>query len=289
MCAADFFASAQASVVALAAPELSLGERIYEAVAATRERVGCNTNLGIVLLCAPLLQAAHATGPSRGLHDRLKEVLRAASAQDTAWVYRAIRLAAPGGLGQSEVHDVSQTPSVSVVTAMQAAARRDRIALQYSNDYADVFDFAVPRLLEYRMRWKSDIWAALAVFIGLLRHFPDSHIERKYGKARARQVSARAVQLDVELSKCSTAQEITQRLTEVDVEFKSAGINPGTTADFTVASLTAFYLEKLLSTDSKELSLSSKAQGHCCKDREASQDLRAIPPWRLADPWRVSL
>jgi hypothetical protein len=57
MTTADFEASAAASAPAMGAPALSVGARIFEAIRRTREAVGCNTNLGIVLLCAPLAQA----------------------------------------------------------------------------------------------------------------------------------------------------------------------------------------------------------------------------------------
>ncbi len=270
MCAADFMTSAKASAAALVSADASLGERIYKAVALTREKLSCNTNLGIVLLCAPLLHAVLTREPPRGLRDQLRRVLREADVKDSQWLYKAIRLAAPGGLGRSELHDVSEAPRVSVVAAMQAGAHRDRIALQYTKGYADIFDYAVPRLLEYRARWKSDSWAAVAVFLGLLRRFPDSHVARKHGDARAREVSAKAARLDAELSQCCAPEELTQRLQEVDVEFKSAGINPGTTADLTVASLMVYYLEKLLSTGKKDLSITTRAQGDRHTERKDS-------------------
>ena len=48
----DFRLSARASAPHLSDPTLGLGEKIYHAVAATKAAVGCNTNLGIVLLAA---------------------------------------------------------------------------------------------------------------------------------------------------------------------------------------------------------------------------------------------
>ncbi|HEX2237216.1 MAG TPA: triphosphoribosyl-dephospho-CoA synthase [Gammaproteobacteria bacterium] len=290
MCAEDFMTSAAVSVSALVAPDLGLGERIYRAVAATREKVACNTNLGIVLLCAPLLHALLIPLSERDLRARLRCVLRSgAGVEDTQWLYHAIRLAAPGGLGRSCTHDVKDTPHVAVVTAMQAAAHRDRIALQYVTAYADVFDYAVPLLWQYRGRWNSDTWAAAAVFLSLLRRFPDSHIARKYGVARARDVSRIAAVLEAELSQASQPEEITQRLKEVDVEFKSAGINPGTTADLTVASLLVYYLERLLSTDGKDLPL-SMLQGDRCPDRKGAQALgsNAYAAQASTGPYRVS-
>ncbi len=55
----QFISSAEASAQHIADPKpTGLGQRILKAISAThQEAVGCNTNLGIVLLCAPLAQA----------------------------------------------------------------------------------------------------------------------------------------------------------------------------------------------------------------------------------------
>ena len=58
MSADDFLTRAVASSAPLARPGLAVGRIIFEAVRATRQEVGTNTNLGIILLCAPLLSAA---------------------------------------------------------------------------------------------------------------------------------------------------------------------------------------------------------------------------------------
>src|SRR5579875_931991 len=58
MTAEDFLRSAAAAAPHVCAAGASLGTRIFDAVAATRGVVGQNTNLGIVLLCAPLAKAA---------------------------------------------------------------------------------------------------------------------------------------------------------------------------------------------------------------------------------------
>ena len=63
MTVADFRTSAKVSAEPLCNPDYSLGEKIYYAVKATREAVGCNTNLGIILLCAPLIQAISHKNP----------------------------------------------------------------------------------------------------------------------------------------------------------------------------------------------------------------------------------
>ena len=54
----DFLRSAEAAAPALSNPSLPVGARILAAVEATFAAVGMNTNLGIILLCAPLAAAA---------------------------------------------------------------------------------------------------------------------------------------------------------------------------------------------------------------------------------------
>jgi triphosphoribosyl-dephospho-CoA synthase len=96
MRAEDFLVSAEAAASALTEPGLSVGERIFHAIEATRNAVGCNTNLGIVLLCAPMIQAAQAPAATGSFRDRLGAILNALTPQDADWAYRAIRLAQPG-------------------------------------------------------------------------------------------------------------------------------------------------------------------------------------------------
>src|SRR3546814_11014339 len=101
MTVSDFETSAEVSAATMGQPGLSVGERIYEAVRQTRAATGCNTNLGILLLCAPLAQAA--LGAQTGeLRRQLRQVPAALEVMDAEFAFRAIRLAHPRGLGQRE-------------------------------------------------------------------------------------------------------------------------------------------------------------------------------------------
>ena len=242
----DFRRSARASAPFLCAPELSLGEKIFYATQAARETAGCNTNLGIVLLAAPLIQAMQTLSRGERLRDALSWSLNASTQVDADWAYRAIRLAAPGGLGEAREQDVGATPDVTLLQAMELAAQRDRIAKQYTNSYADVFDLAIPSYDYALSRWGDEEWAAVAVFSALLKHFPDSHIERKFGTRHTRMVTDRLAHVEQALFTSDRPEQTLQLLGEVDAEFKSAGINPGTTADLTVTCLLVVRLEKLL-------------------------------------------
>lgn len=247
----DFKMSATVSSVFLCAEDCCLGERIYNAVQATRAAVGCNTNLGILLLCAPLLEAALVCEGRQDYRQALAQVLQRTTVADAAWVFRAIALAAPGGLGSADEHDVGEVPKINLVQAMALAQGRDRIALQYTSCFKDVFDFGVIRYNNQLARWGLDDWAAAAVFTGLLRQYPDSHIERKYGCQYSDFVMTKMTELDSALLQASDPTTLLDEFEAVDCEFKHNGINPGTTADLTVASILAVlimdWLEKVAS------------------------------------------
>ncbi|MEY4210270.1 MAG: hypothetical protein RLZ92_649 [Pseudomonadota bacterium] len=242
----DFIRSAAVSADSVSNPAYSLGEKIYYAVKATREAVGCNTNLGIVLLAAPLMQAYWQRQIGQSLRDSLINVLENTTLQDAEWAFKAISLAAPGGLGKSEQQDVNQAPEVTLLEAMQIASPKDRIALQYSNGFKDIFDFAV---LQYNHRFilSGDCnWSVLSVFAELLAKFPDSHIERKFGSQYSQWIATEIAALCDALNNAQTLDELMPMLHRIDQAFKTKRINPGTTADLTVATLLVVFLEKLI-------------------------------------------
>jgi triphosphoribosyl-dephospho-CoA synthase len=70
---ADFVRSAEASAAPIASRGARVGTRVRAAVEATLKGVGQNTNLGIILLCAPL--AAAAEEPDAALRPPLARVL----------------------------------------------------------------------------------------------------------------------------------------------------------------------------------------------------------------------
>jgi triphosphoribosyl-dephospho-CoA synthase len=244
----DFVVSAEVSADPLTEPGRGLGERVFRAVEATREAVGCNTNLGILLLCAPVVHAVLDPCMSGGLRARLGSVLRRTDRQDAEWVFRAIRLATPGGLGASEHHDVRRPADGSLLEVMTYAASRDRIARQYATGFADVLDRSVPLLRTLVGRWRDEAWAAAAVFMDFLVRFPDTHIARNHGPQKAAEIQRRAAALAEGLSRSRRPEQLRGRLLALDRELKREGINPGTSADLTVVSLLILRMEPLCSS-----------------------------------------
>jgi triphosphoribosyl-dephospho-CoA synthase len=249
MTTADFLASAEAAAPFVAA-QSSVGTRIAGAIEATRARVGQNTNLGIVLLCAPLAQAA-ATARSADLRLETGRVLQALDINDADAAFRAIAHARPAGLGDAPRHDVHAPAETTLLEAMRAAADRDRIAWQYANGFADIFDLGLNALSEARARNADAARATLSVYAAFLAAFPDSHIARKHGAPAAEAVRDEAAHFEKTLKSAKSREAAFELALNFDRALKQRGLNPGTSADLTVAVLFADYLAAILARPRK--------------------------------------
>jgi triphosphoribosyl-dephospho-CoA synthase len=242
MSVTDFERSAEAAAPAMGRSGLPVGKRVLRAVKATRKAVRQNTNLGIILLAGPLATAA-LDRVSGNLRTRVAEVLNALTVKDARDVYEAIRLAEPGGLGEVPSHDIATEPRITLLEAMRAAEARDRIAWNYANGFADIFGLGLPWLKQARARWGSSPFAVTRVYLGFLAHIPDTLIERKFGSAIAASVLEEARPLEAGLLECTLPQDMAAPLMAFDGALKERGLNPGTSADLTVATLFAATIE----------------------------------------------
>jgi len=239
----DFRLSAKVSAESITNSNYTLGEKIYYATRKTQEAVNCNTNLGILLLAAPLFEAVKYVTTSVSLQQAVERVLNETTLADANWVFKAIALANPGGLGSADQQDVHKEASVTLVEAMTLAKDKDRIAAQYAMGYKDIFTIAILMYNSSMDRCCDSRVASLSVYAGLLSHFPDSHIERKYGKKYSDLVQSKMESIATRLLDCEGFSAIEETLYEIDSEFKRLGINPGSTADLTVATLLAVFIQ----------------------------------------------
>ena len=238
----DFLASAVAIGPALSDATLHpLGTTIRSAVEATRRWTKSNTNLGIVLLLAPLARAALRSGGT--LRERLARVLAETTVADATQVYAAIRHAGPGGLGETAAEDVSDTPTVTLREAMALAADRDAVAREYVTDFALTFEVGVPAVRVARQEGLAWTDAAVEAYLTLLASTADTHIARKLGQAEAESVSRRAGEVRAAGGTRSDAGR--KALAALDAELRDPRNrrNPGTTADLTCAALFVVILE----------------------------------------------
>jgi triphosphoribosyl-dephospho-CoA synthase len=238
----DFLASAVAIGPALAgAGSRPLGVTIFEAADATARWTRSNTNLGIILLLAPLARAAHREG--RALRDGLREVLADTTVADATEAYAAIRRARPGGLGAARSEDVASAPTVTLRDAMALAAERDSVAREYATDFAATFEIGAPALRAARSSGLDWIDATVEAYLRLLAALPDTHIARKLGPGAAETVSRRA--REIERIGGVRTPEGRRELDAFDAELRGPTNthNPGTTADLTCAALFVVILE----------------------------------------------
>lgn len=244
-----------------------LGTTIRLAVEATARWTPSNTNLGIVLLLAPLAAAAlmpdpgepvvdeaipaagrtatgkHEASSVQDLRRRLSCVLAGTTVSDAREVYTAIRLASPGGLGTVPEQDVAGEPSVTLREAMRLAEDRDAIAREYATGFATTFEIGLPALARARrdgLGWDD---AVVETFLMLLAEAPDTHIARRAGLPAATAVSERARAV-LERGGVRSA-EGRRALDEMDRALRGDRhlANPGASADLTAAAIFVLLLD----------------------------------------------
>lgn len=231
----DFVASAAAIGAPFArVAEVALGALVREAVEATARWTPTNTNLGIVLLLAPLAKAA--LGPN-DLRSNLAGVLQETTVDDAREVYAAIRLANPGGLGRAANQDVAREPTLPLRDVMRLAADRDGIAREYDTTFAATFDTGVPALRQARADGLSWDDAIVESFLTLLAAAPDTHIARRAGLDRAASVSRLAVTVLAEGGVRTEAGRLAVARFDRSLRDERHSANPGTTADITAATI----------------------------------------------------
>jgi len=239
----EFLASAVAIGPALAAAgERPLGATIYAAVEATARWTRSNTNLGLVLLLAPLARAALRPG-SAPLRTKLAATLAETTVADARDAYAAIRLAAPGGLGRAPEQDVARTPTVPLSAAMALAAERDAIAREYVTEFRATFDVGVAalrRALGSGLGWPE---ATVEAYLALLAAAPDTHIARKLGGAEAAAVQRRAQEVLAAGGVRTPAGRDAITVLDRELRHERNRRNPGATADLTGGAICVVLLE----------------------------------------------
>ena len=278
LCHADFVKSAEAVAPILGnARQAGVGETVLKAVRATREAVGKNTNLGIVLLLAPLA----AVDPAVSLREGIGDVLRPLTIRDAELVYEAIRHSQAGGMGRVDAGDVADRPTGTLLEMMQLAADRDAVARQYATDFDLVLNFAVPQLAaawpivgrpseaiggegvgcpEFNFptadsHAQNDVYgklnsghptpttwetAVIRLHLELMARCPDTLIARKCGAATAAESARRAAAVLWSVPDAAGVREA-EAFNQFDRWLRADGHrrNPGATADLVTAALFA--------------------------------------------------
>jgi triphosphoribosyl-dephospho-CoA synthase len=205
--------------------------------------VRTNTNLGMILLLAPVAKAA-GLGHAQGLRAGVSEVLAALTVDDARMAFEAIRLAAPGGLGDSDRYDVRKVDvDVTLLEAMRVAQDRDTVAREYATDFEITFELAYTALRQFWEDGHTLSDSIVQTSLTILAHVPDTLIARKEGPAVVQQVSHRASQVLQAGGAFSDQGREALRRFDRSIRDERHRLNPGTTADLIAITLFVFLTE----------------------------------------------
>lgn len=233
----DFVVSAEAIASVLTnTRDMGVGKSILESIKATRSVCKQNTNLGIILLLAPLT----AVPADVLLPEGIEAVLSGLTREDAEYTYEAIRLAKPRGLGTADSADVStSSPNGTLTEVMSQAADRDAVARQYGSSFKTVLHDAVTALTS-SSRFDED-WEQAIIYLQLklIARDGDTDIARKCNSIDAHESKRRA--MSVLQAGWPMTMEGRVRIREFDRWLRAQGSkrNPGTTADLVTAAVFA--------------------------------------------------
>lgn len=237
----SFLASALGLAAAFGDGSGSVGEMAEDASSLTKDWVNRNTNLGMILLLAPLVKASCAGAPDRAA---VCEVLENLDHGDSRRLCEAIRIAAPEGLGGSEKYDVrGNTPPI--MDAMRFAAHRDSVAGEYATGFEITFGRTAPRLTSLWEDGHALKKCILQVYLMLLAELPDTLIARKLGFGEAERVSREAGKVVSAGGALTKDGRELARAFDASLSHPENLLNPGATADLTTAGIFVFLSEEL--------------------------------------------
>ena len=235
----DFLKSSLLISKTLTKDNRSLGKKILSSVNKIKINIKSNTNLGIILMLAPIVVIVLNEGiiNKKILLKKIKNLIKTLSVKNSIPIFKAISLISPGGLGTSKKYDVNELPKIKLYKAMKFARKKDLIARQYCNGFKEVNDVGIPAYKKFYKKWGRVNWALTGVYLTFLKKYNDSHVTRKYGRDIAENLRKEAKKYYLLIKSKENLSKIKEKLLVFDKKLKTKGINPGTTADLTVATL----------------------------------------------------
>lgn len=224
-----------------------LGKVIYEGASDMLScQRGGNTHLGALLLISPIAAAAPLSRIKpvdlRILKKNLKTILSRMDWRDTIYIFNAIRLVSPRGLGRIPFMDVLRDDTyteikkhkLKPINALKPFVNRETVACEWVKAY--------PRTMYGATRFFRNIKrmsmreAFIQTFLELLSKYPDTHIARRGGMALAYQVSYMASKI-LNLGGINSREGL-KALYELDERMRRSWMmRPGATADLLASSI----------------------------------------------------
>lgn len=224
---------------------VNLGLFYKEAVTSMmRWQNGGNVLLGHILILSPLASSATICLKTEKLTftdftNNLKKIIDDSTIEDTLYLYEAIRICNPGGLGLIDKYDINNQNSfkeirddnITLKEIFSISASYDLISSEYTTGFEIILKAGLPYYLNLYEKYHDINIATVNTFLKLLSTHLDTLIIRKSGKESARYVSNYASK--VLKSGGITSKKGYKLLIKFDkkIHRQNGELNPGTTAD----------------------------------------------------------
>ncbi len=219
----------------------TLGEAIFYSAKRCKIELKSNYNLGIILLCAPILKVC-MKNKVKNFKLELKNLLSSISKQDGELILRAIEFVKPAGIKKYKgIGNIFLSNNLSFFEIMSIGSNWDRVSRCYIENYNEIFDFGLP-ILKLQKNKIGIVKATQLLYLSFLANSWDSHIQRKISQKRADIVMKKGVQLKKKFKMFKNNDYL---IKEFDLYLKKFHSNPGTCADLTVTTLLMYKINDI--------------------------------------------
>ncbi|MBO7719776.1 MAG: triphosphoribosyl-dephospho-CoA synthase, partial [Methanosphaera sp.] len=133
------------------------------------------------------------------------------------------------------------TNNINLYDLLQMSAKYDMISYELTNKLPVIFNTGFPAYSELSSEYPLND-SAIECYLRILSTTNDTLISRKYGGQVAEEISQKAMEI-LESTDIQTSQRL-DALNEFDEYLNENKYNPGTTADFTAASIFVSLIDK---------------------------------------------
>ncbi|MHA1269187.1 MAG: triphosphoribosyl-dephospho-CoA synthase [Candidatus Helarchaeota archaeon] len=231
--------------------QINMGKYILKAVEDTKRwQKGGNINLGVIILLTPLCTAACllVNRNKKSINDfriKLDQIIKNSIAEDTINLYKAIKIASPGGLGEKSEYDVHNESSIEKIKneninlydIFKISMDWDSISKELVSKYQITFEIGVPFFIQTFQECNDINITTVNTFLKIASEIPDSLIIRQHGERIANEYRKKALELISRGGLLNSSNKNKLLEWERSLIKTNLKINPGTTADLTVSTI----------------------------------------------------